>query len=153
MAAGPGRLLSTLADHTLACTAVAVSPDGRHIVSGSWDKTVKVWDLASGACVRTLEGHSIAVTSVAVSSDGRHIVSGSYDKTVKVWDGKHYRRVPHVLIRSRVQSTHATPTEGSLREQQLLHFVYGCNTAEDAALGRRVLPHGTFPRVVKFLTG
>ena len=111
MAAGPGRLLSTLADHAQGCSAVALS------------------------------------------SDGRHIVSGSLDATIKVWDGKHYRRVPHVLIRSRVQSTHATPTEGSLREQQLLHFIYGCNTAEDAALGRRVLPHGTFPRVVKFLTG
>jgi len=53
-------------------------------VSGSGDRTVKVWDLASGACAQTLEGHSSVVRSVAVA--GAHIVSGSGDTTIKVWD-------------------------------------------------------------------
>ena len=65
---------------------MAFSPDGRRIVSGSYDKTVKVWDAATGQETLTLKGHSMAVTSVAFSPDGRRIVSGSEDGTVKVWD-------------------------------------------------------------------
>jgi WD40 repeat protein len=81
-----GRLLRSLEGHTDWVRAVAVSPDGRFIVSGSDDKTVKVWHTASGRLLRSLEGHTDSVTAVAVSPDGRFIVSGSDDKTVKVWD-------------------------------------------------------------------
>jgi WD40 repeat protein len=66
--------------------AVAVSPDGRFIVSGSDDRTVKVWELESGRLLRSLEGHTDWVRAVAVSPDGRFIVSGSVDRTVKVWE-------------------------------------------------------------------
>ncbi|KAH8048083.1 hypothetical protein JL722_12676 [Aureococcus anophagefferens] len=65
---------------------VAVFHDGRRVVSGSADKTVKVWDAATGECVATLAGHSKEVLGVAVFPDGRRVVSGSGDKTVKVWD-------------------------------------------------------------------
>ncbi len=65
-------------------TSVAISPDGKKIVSGSWDKAVKVWDVASGKCDATLEGHSLCVYSVATSPDGKKIVSGSEDKAAKV---------------------------------------------------------------------
>ncbi len=54
------------------------------MVSGSADKTVRVWDLASGRCEATLEGHGGYVTSVAVSPDGKRVVSGSADNTVRV---------------------------------------------------------------------
>ena len=67
-------------------TAVAVTPDGRHAVSGSREKTLKVWDLDTGALVRTLEGHADRVTGVAVTADGRRTVSASWDKTLKVWN-------------------------------------------------------------------
>ena len=65
---------------------MAFSPDGRRIVSGSYDETVKVWDAATGQEILTLKGHTGCVLSVAFSPDGRRIVSGSDDKTVKVWD-------------------------------------------------------------------
>jgi WD40 repeat protein len=65
---------------------MVVSPDERHIVSGSYDGTVAVWDLDSGTRLHSLQGHQESVNSVAVSPDGRHIVSGSYDGTVAVWD-------------------------------------------------------------------
>ena len=49
------------------------------------DKTVKLWDAATGALLRTFEGHSDAVTSVAFSPDGTRVLSGSWDTTVRIW--------------------------------------------------------------------
>jgi WD40 repeat protein len=65
---------------------VTLSSDGRRAVSGSWDKTLRVWDLGSGQSLQTLQGHTSGVTAVALSSDGRRAVSGSPDHTVRVWD-------------------------------------------------------------------
>jgi uncharacterized delta-60 repeat protein len=79
-------LVRILSGHQHAVNSVAVSPDGRRVVSGSWDTTVAVWDLETGAPIRRLTGHQASVRSVAVSPDGRSIVSGSQDDTVAVWD-------------------------------------------------------------------
>jgi WD40 repeat protein len=75
-----------LKGHKADVWSVAVTADGRRAVSGSYDKTVRVWDLDAGTCVATLQGHSTPVRSVAVTADGRRAVSGSYDKAVRVWD-------------------------------------------------------------------
>jgi WD40 repeat protein len=56
------------------------------LASGSYDKTIKLWEVASGREVRTLSGHTWDVTSVAFSPDGRLLASGSYDNTIKLWD-------------------------------------------------------------------
>ena len=66
--------------------AVAFSSDGRRIVSGLEDKSVRVWDALTGEELNLLEGHTDLVNSVAFSSDGSHIVSGSSNKSVWVWD-------------------------------------------------------------------
>jgi WD40 repeat protein len=65
---------------------VAFSPDGRRIVSGSEDKTLKIWDADTGEETLTLRGHSARVLSAASSPDGRRIVSGGWDTRLKVWD-------------------------------------------------------------------
>ncbi|KFA55450.1 hypothetical protein S40293_09850 [Stachybotrys chartarum IBT 40293] len=78
--------LQTLEGHSEPVTSVVFSADGQHLASGSWDKTVKIWDRASGDCLKTLEGHSEPVTSVVFSADGQHLASGSWDSTVKIWD-------------------------------------------------------------------
>jgi eukaryotic-like serine/threonine-protein kinase len=74
-----------LKGHTGGVKSVAFSADGKRIVSGSWDNTVKVWDADKGTATLTLKGPAI-ITSVAFSADGKRIVSASYDGTVKVWD-------------------------------------------------------------------
>ena len=66
--------------------AVAFSPDGRRLASGSLEGTVKVWDVATGQLLRTLTGHTSGVTSVAFSPDGRRLASSSLGGVIKVWD-------------------------------------------------------------------
>jgi WD40 repeat protein len=75
-----------LRGHTRGVTALALSSDGRHALSGSDDETVRWWDVESGRCLRTLEGHTGVVNTLALSADGRHALSGSSDETVRWWD-------------------------------------------------------------------
>jgi WD40 repeat protein len=65
--------------------ALAISPDGQTLVSGSEDKTIKIWQLSTGQELRTLTGNSSGIHALAISPDGRTIVSGSGDKTIKIW--------------------------------------------------------------------
>jgi WD40 repeat protein len=70
-------------------TTVAISPDGRFVAAGSLDRSVRVWDSATGYLVQRLEGpdgHRDSVYSVAFSPTGRELVSGSLDKTIKMWE-------------------------------------------------------------------
>ena len=68
--------------------AIAISRDGKTIVSGSLDDTIKIWDAKSGVMLRSLEGHKGSVNSVAISKDGNTIVSGSSDNSIRIWDTK-----------------------------------------------------------------
>ena len=72
-----GPPIRILEGHTNSVRAVAVTPDGRSAVSGSEDRTLRVWDLESGQTLRTLEGHTSSVNAVAVAPDGRRAVSAS----------------------------------------------------------------------------
>ena len=73
--------------HGNAIYSVAFSPDGTNIVSGSYDNTIRVWEMESG---RTIAGsfstHMDAVESVAFSGDSKHILSGSLDSMIRIWD-------------------------------------------------------------------
>jgi serine/threonine protein kinase/WD40 repeat protein len=95
-----GQPLGTWGQHQDRVTGLAVSGDGRTVVSCGSEKwprqpgaarlapgEVKVWDAVTGRCVRTLREHAGAVWAVAVTGDGRLIASGSEDRTVKLYDG------------------------------------------------------------------
>ena len=72
--------------HAAGVQSVAISADGRHILSGSDDHTVRLWELNTGKELRRFAGHSASVYGVAFSPDGRRVLSGSIDTTVRLWD-------------------------------------------------------------------
>lgn len=65
---------------------IVISSDGQFALSGSWDRTLRLWDLNTGLTTRRFVGHDADVLSVAFSADNRQIVSGSRDKTIKLWN-------------------------------------------------------------------
>jgi len=79
-------LEQVLTGHAGWVAAVAVTADGTRAISGSDDRTVRVWDLAAGREQATLTGHTDTVKAVAVTADGTRAISGSDDGTVRVWD-------------------------------------------------------------------
>jgi hypothetical protein len=79
-------IVRTLQGHAGWVTAVALTPDGRHIVSCSYDNTLRLWDLESGKTIRTLQGHTDGFNAVALTPDGRRAVSSSDDHTLRMWD-------------------------------------------------------------------
>jgi WD40 repeat protein len=78
---------TVLSGHTSAVSCLSFSPNGRKFASGSGDRTVRLWDVATGASLgEPLTGHVDGVTCLSFSPDGRRLASGSKDSTVRLWD-------------------------------------------------------------------
>ncbi|KAK3810331.1 MAG: WD40-repeat-containing domain protein [Benniella sp.] len=80
------KKIQTLNGHDGRVTGVVYSPKGDHIVSGSQDKTIRLWKLDTGFCLRTLSGHTGEVTSVVHSPKASMVFSGSTDGAVRLWN-------------------------------------------------------------------
>ena len=72
--------------HAAFVSAIAFSPDGQLVVTASWDKTIKLWDVATRRELRSFEGHTGFVLAVAFSPNGKLLASGGSDTLVKIWD-------------------------------------------------------------------
>jgi guanine nucleotide-binding protein subunit beta-2-like 1 protein len=81
-----GSARRSLTGHNHFVQDVVISSDGQFALSGSWDSTLRLWDLNFGTTTRRFVGHTKDVLSVAFSADNRQIVSGSRDKTIKLWN-------------------------------------------------------------------
>jgi WD40 repeat protein len=75
-----------LAGHRRDVVSVVLSADARFALSGSWDMTMRLWDLASGRCLRVFQGHDFDVQAVALSNTRQHLLTASYDKSVRQWN-------------------------------------------------------------------
>jgi len=158
---------AVLRGHEGTVRSVALSGDGRRIVSGSEDRTVRVWDGETGAELRCLRGHQDWVWSVALSADGCRIVSGSRDRTVRLWDAAsgeelrclrgHEEWVTSVALSADGRRIASGSFDGTVRlwdaaSGEELHCLRGHqNRVEDVALsadGRRIVS-GSEDRTVR----
>lgn len=121
-----GGELRHLLDGAGELTRAALSADGRWLLTGGEDKTVRWWQVETGRCVRTFDGHRGMVTGVALSADGRFGVSaGGWDETVGLWQLPEPVEAPLMLCRPRSTTDLST---GAARVKRLL--------AEAVAAGR-----------------
>src|SRR5882724_63792 len=81
-----GELLRIFSGHKDAIYAMALSPDGKMLATGSYDQKIKLWDIVTGKEIKTLSGHNGCVYHLAFRPDGRILASASADRTVKLWD-------------------------------------------------------------------
>jgi COMPASS component SWD3 len=78
--------LKTLTAHKNYVMCCNFSPQSNLIVSGSFDETVRIWDVKTGRCLRSLPSHTEPVTATAFNKDGTLVISSSYDGVVRLWD-------------------------------------------------------------------
>lgn len=84
----PAQRLETVVQrgHYESVKAVAFTPDGKYLLSGSRDKTIKLWELSSGHEIRSYFGHKSTINDLVITPDGKHFVSSSADYTAKLWE-------------------------------------------------------------------
>ena len=94
------RLIMTLPGHDAPpIWTLTFSPDSQMLASGSSDRTVRLWDVASGQCLKILSGHQGSILSLAFSPDGLTLVSSSEDNSLKVWQiesGQEIAKLPSI---------------------------------------------------------
>jgi WD40 repeat protein/energy-coupling factor transporter ATP-binding protein EcfA2 len=81
-----GREHNRLEGHKDSVWSLSFSPDGKILATGSFDKTIKLWNVETGKEIRTLIGHDGSVNSVSFSPDGKTLATGSFDKTINLWN-------------------------------------------------------------------
>jgi WD40 repeat protein len=105
------RELTTLIGHEWQVYDCAVNPDGSWVVSASGDRTLKVWEVATGRELATLRGHTGQVLFCAFTAAGRRLVSGDEDGFICVWDIRTGRLTAHLPVGSPINCLDAHPLQ------------------------------------------
>ncbi|HPA47032.1 MAG TPA: hypothetical protein PK395_14805 [bacterium] len=99
--------------HTDAVLSAAFSSDGTKMVTGSRDKTARLWDVETGSQIRAFQGHEDSVDAVALSPDGTKVLTGSQDKTARLWDAETGQEIERFERHTRRVSTVAFSPDGT----------------------------------------
>lgn len=117
-------------------------PNGKSLVTASFDQTLKLWDVATQSTLRTMVGHTGIVLTVDVSSDGKTIASGSSDRTIRLWDVPNSDPVSTTKVHDTAITSLATSKDGSLTatgdDKGLIRI--WTNASADAATAAPVQP-------------
>jgi WD40 repeat protein len=107
-----GNLVTVLKGHVDKINDVDFSVDGKNIISGSTDSTIKIWSI-DGRILQTLKGHHGSVANVVFSHNGKTIASVSTDKTIKIWsaEGNLLNTINHNYDRENIQSLAFSPDD------------------------------------------
>ena len=144
-----GEEAARLEGHRSYINAMALSPDGRLLASGSGDQTIRIWDWNEGRSVRTLRGHSSQVLDLAFSPDGQLLASGSRDGFVKLWS------LSESAYQREVDALHHVPLDWSFSPdgEWIVAVVDGalrCWTTADLEEDRRLEASGTHKTSISF---
>lgn len=137
--ASPAGTIAVLKGHTDLVYAIAFSPDGKQLATGSFDKSVRLWDAATGKELKSFNGHQNYVLGVAFSPDGQTIASSAEDNTARLWtmpasgavsDLAHADVVQAVALSADGKLLAAACKDGSVRlwnpaEKKLVHSLTG----------------------------
>jgi WD40 repeat protein len=139
---GPGsnRLDDSQVLHTSLVYSLAISPNGKILISGSEDKTIRLWSLPDGNHIKTLRGHTDAVCCLKMSPNGKILISGSHDKTIRLWSYPDGTFIKTLIGHTDVVNSLAISPDGTI-------LVSG---SHDKTIRLWSLPDGTF---IKTLTG
>ncbi len=101
-----GEVVRLLKGHENGVLGLAFSPDSTRLISGSFDKTARIWDIESGKILHILSGHTDFVFAVAFSPEGARAVTGSDDDTLRLWDLTTHPPFPSLLKREGELTAH-----------------------------------------------
>ena len=107
-----GESLAVLSGHKGKVSSAIFSPDGRHVLTASADRTARIWDAEAGNPIIPALLHKGPVESVAFSPDGMHVVTTSWDKTARIWDAETGKPIGRPLNHGDVVKTAAFSPDG-----------------------------------------
>src|SRR5262249_49451846 len=118
------RLHRVLKGHSSAVKTVEFSPDGKRLLTGSWDATARIWDVESGQVMVVMQGHTRRIQMAVFSPDGTRVLTASDDTTARIWDAASGSGIAILTSGSALQSAVFSPDA-----KRIVTASLGSNTA------------------------